>query len=61
MNKSWTATVDGEGLLTFPPDVLEELGWKVGDVLFWIDNRDGSWSLVKEDLTEFIVKGYNKV
>jgi bifunctional DNA-binding transcriptional regulator/antitoxin component of YhaV-PrlF toxin-antitoxin module len=41
-------TVDDDGILTFPPEMLETLGWKEGDVLQWIDNKDGSFSLVKQ-------------
>jgi bifunctional DNA-binding transcriptional regulator/antitoxin component of YhaV-PrlF toxin-antitoxin module len=62
--KQWTLNIDedpntGDGILILPPDLLENAGWKEGDVLVWVDNRDGSWSLIKEDLTNFIVKGYN--
>ena len=42
-----TLKVDDEGMLTFPDEMLEELGWKEGDVLEWIDNKDGSFSLRK--------------
>ena len=42
-----TLTVSNDGILTFPDDVLEELGWKEGDVLEWVDHKDGSFSLVK--------------
>ena len=38
---------DDDGVLTFPDELIEELGWKEGDVLQWIDNKDGSFSLVK--------------
>ena len=44
-----TLTVSNDGILTFPDDVLEEFGWKEGDVLEWIDNKDGSFSLVKNN------------
>jgi len=44
-----TLTVDDDGILTFPDEMLESLGWKEGDVLQWIDNKDGSFSLVKSD------------
>ena len=44
-----TLTIDDDGVLTFPDKFLEELGWKEGDVLEWIDNNDGSFSLVKPD------------
>lgn len=51
--KTWTVTVledpaDPEGaILPFPEDLLEEAGWKEGDTLSWIDNKDGSWSIAK--------------
>ncbi len=41
--------VDDEGVLTFTPEILEATGWKEGDVLEWIDNKDGSFSLIKCD------------
>jgi len=44
-----TLTINDDGVLTFPDKFLEELGWKEGDVLEWIDNNDGSFSLVKPD------------
>jgi hypothetical protein len=53
LSKSWTLTVEqdtetGDLVLPFPQDFLDEAGWKEGDVLEWIDNKDGSWSLVKK-------------
>jgi len=42
-----TLTVDDDGVLTFPDELIEQLGWKEGDMLQWIDNKDGSFSLVK--------------
>ena len=58
--KSWTLTVEEGGILLLPQDLLDAAGWKEGDCLNWIDNNDGSWSLVKEDLTNFIHKGIIK-
>jgi hypothetical protein len=55
--KSWTITVEEGGMLPLPDDLLAEAGWKEGDYLHWIDNQDGSWSLIKEDLTTFINNG----
>ena len=43
-----TLTID-DGVLTFPDELIEQLGWKEGDMLQWIDNKDGSFSLVKSD------------
>ena len=53
--KSWTLIVEEDPnsedcMLTFPPDLLEEAGWKEGDVLEWIDLGDGSWQLVKKSV-----------
>ena len=42
-----TLTVNDDGVLTFSDELLEATGWKEGDVLHWIDNKDGSFSLVK--------------
>jgi bifunctional DNA-binding transcriptional regulator/antitoxin component of YhaV-PrlF toxin-antitoxin module len=51
-------TVNDGGVLTFPDNLLKEMGWIEGDILRWIDNHDGTWSIVKEeDLTNFIKKG----
>lgn len=51
----WTATIeeDAEGqYIVFPPESLEELGWKEGDTIEWIDNRNGSWTLMKKENTD---------
>jgi len=52
--KSWTITLEqdpetGDLVLPFTNEILEEVGWKEGDVLEWIDNKNGSWSLVKKE------------
>ena len=52
--KSWTITLEqdpetGDLVLPFTNEMLEEVGWKEGDVLEWIDNKNGSWSLVKKE------------
>ena len=49
MGMKTTLTIDEDGVLTFPPEMLEELGWKEGDVLEWIDRGDGSFYLRKPD------------
>jgi len=45
----WTLRVDKDGVLTLPDDLLEVTGWVEGDVLEWIDNQDGSFTLIKND------------
>lgn len=58
MLKNWTLTVNDDGVIILPDDLLTDLGWNEGDTLKWIDNHNGSWSIVKEeDLTNFIKKG----
>ena len=39
----------GDVILPFPPELLEIVGWKEGDILKWIDNQDGSWTIKKDD------------
>lgn len=48
--KTWTLTVDENGMITFPDDFIEQTGWKIGDTIKWIDNADGSWSLIKKEI-----------
>lgn len=54
MDKVWTVTLEedpatGDLILPFTNEMLEELGWVEGDTIEWIDNKDGTWSLVKQD------------
>lgn len=44
----WILSVDKDGVLTFPEDLLALNGWKEGDVLVWKDNGDGSWTISKK-------------
>ena len=44
---TWTLTVDEDGVLTFPEDLMRKTGWQEGDSLDWIDNKDGSFTLKK--------------
>ena len=50
---TWTANVEedenGEAILTFPPELIEQMGWVEGTTLSWIDNNDGSWTLRKKE------------
>lgn len=50
-----TAHVEFDGddaYLVFPPDVLEELDWHPGDILEWVDNGNGTYSLIKGKANE---------
>ena len=56
MNKRWTLTPEedpetGDLILTFPEDFIAETGWQTGDTINWQDNKDGSFTLSKKDVT----------
>ena len=55
--QTWTLTVEEGGIISLPQDLLDATGWQEGDCLHWIDQHDGSWQLIKEDLTTFIKSG----
>lgn len=49
---TWTVTLEtdpktGELIMPLPVDLLNQMGWDIGDALLWEDNKDGSWSLKK--------------
>ena len=59
--KSWTIELQndpetGDCILEFPPDMLEETGWKEGDVLEWKDNNDGTFSMTKKETQWVLVE-----
>lgn len=33
-------------------EFVEELGWKEGDILEWLDNKDGTFTIRKKDATD---------
>lgn len=39
-----------ELMLDLGNEVCDELGWKEGDVVEWIDNKDGTWTLRKKTI-----------
>ena len=51
-NKSWTINLEedpetGDLILPLNDAILAETGWKTGDSIDWIDNKDGSWTMKK--------------
>jgi len=46
-----TLTVDDDGVLTLSEEILQETGWKEGDMLEFIDNGD-SFIMRKVDESE---------
>lgn len=48
--QTWTVQLEEDGddvVLPLPPEVIDHLDLQEGDVLYWKDNGDGSWSLTK--------------
>jgi hypothetical protein len=57
MRKIITLESDDEGNLVLPlsDDILKEVGWETGDVIDWIDNKDGSWTMKKKITKQFVL------
>lgn len=49
VKRYWIETVqedeNGELILPFPQELLDEVGWKPGDNLEWVDRGDGTWEI----------------
>ena len=43
--------VTGDLYIPLPQDLLDELGWVEGDVIEWVDKSDGSYQLIKQQVT----------
>jgi uncharacterized membrane protein (UPF0127 family) len=39
----------GDLILEFPDEMMDAMGWKVGDTLVWEPMLNGAWSLKKVD------------
>ena len=48
----------GDLVLPFPPELLAQMGWDIGDDLLWEDHFDGAFSIKKVDKDQ--EKAYNK-
>jgi len=53
MITSFTATVQEdpdtkELAIPLPQEMLDQLGWTIGDTLTWTDNKDGTFSIKKK-------------
>jgi hypothetical protein len=50
-NKTWVVPIEedhlGEYYVTFPNNLVEQVGWEENDTLEWVDNKDGSFSIKK--------------
>jgi hypothetical protein len=52
-DSEWVITVQENGktkelYIQFPPDAISQMGWNENDVIEWLDNGDGSWTLKKK-------------
>tara|TARA_R110000868_G_scaffold183577_1_gene424863 strand:- start:93 stop:278 length:186 start_codon:yes stop_codon:yes gene_type:complete len=52
-DKEWLIKVQEDGktkdlYIQFPPDAIDQVGWVEGDLIDWLDNGDGSWTLKKK-------------
>lgn len=50
--KKWVLPVESDGLtgdcgVTLPDDLLQQVGWKEGDKVEWVDNKNGTFTLRK--------------
>lgn len=60
MSKKYTVAVQedpesGDAIIQFPDEVMEQVGWKEGDTIQWVDNGDGSFTLKKEQEMEWVL------
>jgi hypothetical protein len=51
-DSQWVITVQENGetkelYIQFPEDAISQVGWSENDVIEWLDNGDGSWTLKK--------------
>jgi len=46
-DQTWRVSVDEEGILQLPDELLTTLGWKENDLLEWVEENDGSIILRK--------------
>ena len=63
-DKKYTVKLIQEGedlILPFNEEMLEELGWQIGDKLVWEDNGDGSYTISKEEDDDDPLEGIEEV
>lgn len=56
-NNQWVLTVQENGTtkelyIQFPEHAMNQVGWTEGDIIEWVDNNDGSFTLVKKEADE---------
>jgi len=43
--QKWVVPVDEDGMITFPEELIDKMGWSEGTVLQWDIREDGAISL----------------
>jgi len=54
----YDATID-EYILDIGEEMMEQLGWDIGDTIEWIANNDGSYTLRKQENNDFDDVGHS--
>lgn len=57
MSKTYTLDVkyneeEDDYYIQFTDEILEQVGWKAGDMISWKDNKDGTYTLEKTVVQE---------
>ncbi len=52
-DSKWVIEIQENGktkelFVQFPDEAMNQMGWYEGDVIEWLDNGDGSWTLKKQ-------------
>jgi hypothetical protein len=46
---------NGDLILPLGEELCKEVGWEVGDTISWIDNGNGSWTMIKKEPTKIVM------
>jgi hypothetical protein len=46
---------NGDLVLPLSDELLQSVGWRIGDTVVWKDNEDGSWTMSKKPKTKIVL------
>jgi hypothetical protein len=46
---------NGDLVLPLSDELLQSVGWRIGDTVVWKDNEDGSWTMSKKPTTKIVL------
>ena len=49
--KTWSVTIEEDGedlILPLSQEMLDQVGWMIGDILEWHNRGDGTWEIQKK-------------